>query len=294
MNSQRRRIQKMPNEYDTLNYGEFVAIGKQLPVGEMKRVNHDAPDCFGESNSMIVSRNMSGVIHAFCFRCGRRGVYSKERDLITPTKLNGTYVSNVTTTVKNVKDIQLPSDTNLNMREWPSPARLYVRKARISVEEARIHGIGYSASYGRVVIPVRRGGILIGYQLRRVLPKDKGPKYITKKHKDYFFAHLNKGKGERCVVCEDMLSAIRISKHLPAFCLFGTSFNTHVVKILKEYNLLTIYLDDDNEQVKKKQRLLKNTMENFVDDVFIIKGEEQPKDLSEHRLQRILGVVNGA
>jgi len=276
-------------KYDTLNYDEFVSIGKNLSMNDMTRVNHDSPDCFGESQSMIVSKNSSGIIHAFCFRCGRRGIYAKDRELITPTKMNGTYVPQVVASTKLIEDIKLPVDINHECREWPSSARTYLRKARVTTDEVKKYKIGYSASFGRLVLPVFKGNILVGYQLRRVLKRDEGPKCITKKHNKFFFSHIQNGKGT-CVVVEDLLSCIRVGRHVSSIALFGTSASNAVINALRKYKRVEIWLDDDNEQVRRKQRELLHILENFVDEAVLITGEHQPKDLSEQILKRVLGV----
>ena len=58
-----------------LQYEDFLDAAKNCREGEKIRVNHDVPDCYGTSKSMIIERKTNGDVTAYCFRCGKSGRY---------------------------------------------------------------------------------------------------------------------------------------------------------------------------------------------------------------------------
>ena len=272
---------------ESLLYKEFVPYTHTIALGNKIRVNHDTDSCRGESKSMLIHKHRTGVITAYCYRCGKFGKFSKDKEVNLPSRITGKWCTNVIFDQVGDQDLKLPRDTQFFVKDWPVQAKTYFKKARMTTEQCEFWRMGYSPSLRKVVIPVYRNGVLIGYQLRRIFDEDPSPKYITRRTTKEFYKLFPK-TGNTCVLVEDMLSAIRVSKFTTALCMFGTEVSHAMVKLLAGYSNVIIFLDNDNAIVKKKQMDIQNKLELWVPNVLILRSPKQPKDYTDTDLQTIL------
>lgn len=282
-----------------LSWKDFVPAGRQIEKGTKIRVNHNTKYCNGESNCLQIRRLRNGVIGAKCFRCGRWGTYKHDKDVDLPVNVNGRWFKNILYEGVTNEEIFLPLDLELKWDNWPVEARSFLRHARIDEVVSFVRNIGYSPSLGKVILPLYEysddknqqiiGSKLIGYQLRRVFKDDKAPKYTTRKSVKNYFAHSHKTDSV-CVVVEDYLSFIRCSKFVSTVCLFGTSMSHAVVKALSTYDKVIIFLDNDNNIVKRQQMEMQRELENWIDDVKILSSDKQPKEYTDATLIQAIDV----
>lgn len=254
-------------------------------VGDRVRVNHDSDDCSGDSNSMTIERKHDGV-YAKCFRCGKYGV-SRE------AKPRHFFATKEAERIDHDSSgaIRLPYDSERVVREWPSKARVWVARARITDEEVERYGLAYSARLGRVVLPIYSDGDMVGYQARKIYDDDPGPKYYTRtKHPDRMvFISSNPSHSDTIVLCEDVLSAIRVGRFVSSGAILGTSTSDYALGVLTEgrkYGI--IYLDYDNRIVINNTIKLKNKLELLLDRVSLISNSIDPKQLSDKDLESLL------
>ena len=254
-------------------------------IGQKVRVNHDSADCSGDSNAMVVERKRDGV-YAKCFRCGCFGINREGR-------VRGFFDKEKSRDAIDVKhgDITMPYDSQGDVREWPSAARVWVRQARVTDEEVKRYGISYSDRLGRVVLPVWRDGVLVGYQARKIHEGDEGPKYYTRTSEPerMVFTVDNDSHRESVVLCEDVLSTIRVGRFMSAGAILGTSTSNYSLDLLtrgKKHAI--IYLDYDNRVVINTSIKLKNKLELLLSNVDLIRTDRDPKGLSDIELQDVL------
>jgi len=255
-------------------------------VGQRVRVNHESADCTGGSKAMTVERKEDGV-YAKCFRCGAygRSVEGKLRHFFPKAAGSGTGAS-------TISHVSMPRDSSNVIGSWPNRASVWIRRARITDSEVIKHGISYSESLGRVVIPITTGGEFIGYLARKIFEEDEGPKYYIRTKdpsKMMFCVDNSTGHSEWVVLCEDVLSAIRIGRHLPSCAILGTEVSDYAISQLtrgRKYGI--VFLDYDNSIVIRKSRKLKNKLELLLDRVHLVNMSIDPKNMSDKELLDIL------
>lgn len=256
-------------------------------VGCKVRVNHESSECTGGSNAMVVERKDDGV-YAKCFRCGNygRSIEGKPRHFFSKeeTKKHGGH---------SVSSIAMPRDCQAYGRSWPSQARLWIRQSRVTEEEANRHGISYSPALGRVVMPISNDGEFVGFIARRIFNEDEGPKYyIRAKQPNKMVFMVSNGNHPECVVlCEDVLSAIRIGRHVSSCAILGTEVSDYAINKLtcgKQNGI--VFLDYDNRIVIKKSRVLKNRLELLLSKVSLVNTKTDPKNLDDKELLDILNL----
>lgn len=255
-------------------------------IGRRVRVNHDDADCSGSSKSMVIERKEDGYIYASCHRCGKYGRHAEGtvRSFFGASKGGGPSISGERAT-------KMPRDSDNDIRAWPATAQVWIRQAGVTNDEVKQYGIVYSPSLGRVLIPVYNGKDMIGWQARKIDPSDEGPKYYTKTvapEKMVVFSH-RASVYKHIVLCEDVLSCIRIGRMMPAIAILGTSVSDYAIKELtKHATSAIIYLDYDNRIVKKKSRMLKNRLELLMEKVFLVTNALDPKTLTDTELKDLL------
>ena len=129
-------------------------------------------------------------------------------------------------------------------------------------------------------------GNLIWYQCRALL-KGQKPKYIQPaKERDKVMFIQNKMLKERIVIVEDILSAVRVGKHIAAASLLGTKITTAQANELAEYSNVTLWLDSDKAGRKGSYKIKKTL--SLLTNVDSIVTEEDPKELTDERIKELL------
>lgn len=182
--------------------------------------------------------------------------------------------------------LSLPEDytTDISLQ-----GRLWLYKAGLSPTDWRVHGIGYSPSTKRVVLPIyNREGELVWQQHRAVID-GQIPKYLQPsrdKGATMFVAEPETGPTDRAIVVEDILSAIRVGKHQTAYSILGTKLSAGQAKRLSQHSMVTTWLDGDSAGLKGS-RDIRKTM-SLVTSVSNIQTELDPKEYSDHEIRKIL------
>ena len=266
-----------------LNYDDFLDIGMELEEGQKVRVNHLSAGCDGDSKSMLIERKDNGDISAYCFRCGSSGFH---RTGFTP-KSKSVGGADAGATGTSGHTMEIPFDASGCIDDWPSYARVWVRKNGITDDEVKRYGILYSTSTDRVILPVYgEDGKLCFYQTRQVNTTDTRPKYLTVRTTDSVNAIVNV-LSDTVVLVEDYLSGIKVGRILPVLVLHGTVIRDIHIKWLIEnkYSTFIIWLDDDNSQVKKNTLKNKKVLDKLGSCVVIHTGGRDPKDHSEEEIK---------
>lgn len=256
-----------------------AAIEKHIPeyVGSV-RVIHAGP-CYDESasksRSLKIERRSDGTITAMCFRCGAR--YFRRDHSYTP--LVPGRVPATTTAI--------PSGATYDLTAWPSAARTWIRKSRLTQQHCTRYKIGYVDAVG-VVIPAPSGS---GYLVR---PFNNGnSKYLVRGGMADFMAPPQEARREpTAVIVEDCLSAIRVADCCATgIALLGTYLKDETKEKLLGYERLILWLDDDNPTVRVIQSRLGAVLRQFAT-TYVIRGQMEPKNLPDREILRTLAAFS--
>ncbi len=301
---------------DKLKWDEFVPYAPDVP-GEQVRIHHCRSG--NQNDRLYIRRTENGDVVSYCHHCGSRGFY---RDKAGPDSRRAKRTKASVNSEKPVT-LTLPRDFTTDTTTWHPRARAWVRRYGITDDELRANSVGFSEYLGAVVFPVfSEEGVLLTYQYRPIVREvgekiangqDTGgtgqaPKYITRRQKDraggtdLFVARRGWSSGtdrdeheprdQRVVLTEDVLSAIKVSR-VPGnvgVALMGSSLKEpQAVKAAKLGRDAAVFLDNDNEEVRRNQRKAKKLLEPMISGtVDIILAGCDPKEMTTEELRETL------
>lgn len=225
---------------------------------------------------------MSNIKHTACPRCQERGE-DRSGDNLAVYPDNSAYcfkcgyyrsASGYIKKSNTTKQFYLPKDCTW---EIPLDVKKWLFKY-IDMPDLIKYRISYSPYWNQIIIPIG-----INEFLSRNFNKDKPKWYFRgEKPKDYIL-----GNSDTCVLCEDILSGIRIVKAgYSAHILFGTNIPLEAPrKLYSRFSRVRVWLDMDaqSKAVKSVQRL-----SQFHPDVGTISTPHDPK---EYSIEDIKGFV---
>jgi len=288
---------------DWLDKEDFVPFASEN-LGEEVHVHHCKQ---GRNNDRLyIKRETNGDIIAYCHHCGARGIHreSGTRNIHTKRLLSH----------HEAKDssgaLALPKDIEFNINKWPVDARVWPMKYGITEDELNANRVGYSERSGGIVLPTFDAkGILSAFSVRfdkngiERFKKYTGrspAKYRTYRAKNVtgfnrlFVADKAHGTsiiGSKlvAVLVEDVLSAIKVSRIAEGIALQGTGIDDEAVFTLaKKYDIIFIWLDNDNNQVKKSQSKLIKRLQLYNRNINIIYTDRDPKEFTTKEIENIL------
>lgn len=276
----------------------WLKQAKMLRFGQHRKIQ-----CCASDQSMRIEHTAQGY-KGWCFRCKQlkvepHGVLSLAELKSRKADIDELFQS---------KEIKLPLDLT---SEMPGYAAAWLLRAGIPLAIAEKYGIRYSPKLDRVVLPVYRNGALAAYTMRSVSDK---PKYIERQVDDAVIFVSDPETilepeqagmhGQDIVVTEDVLSAIRVGRIVPALALLGTSVGDAKVAGLlaeaKRYKPVNqrhgneedvlrigVWLDSDKAGRIAARRLARRlTLQGYS--VSNIKTEKDPKRYSNREIKEIL------
>ena len=262
--------------YAPKNTGEEVSINHtECPAGEDTR------------SRLYIRRLPDNRIVGYCHNCGmggsaKAGIRPVHRRSERPSKAS------------DREGVYLPPDLVLKTSLWPSHAVSWPLKYGITRSDLEKYRLGYSPRLDRVVIPVYNSEWdLLGYQTRRLSGTDPLPKYLSRKPRGQSLVFRTSEAGGNSIVClvEDALSAIKVSKvaGVDGLACLGTHVSKEQLAVLcKQYTTIVIFLDNDNAQVKKKQRQLFQQCSLLFEGVKVVHGSKDPKEHTVPELKELL------
>lgn len=267
----------MKDVYDIIRSLPPMGDGEQVNVYHCKE---------GRGNDRLyIKRTTDGYIFN-CFHCGKSGgvrASTVEGDTVRVRPSRVGHSSGATAG-------RLPVDGTGDWGAWHPRARGWVGRY-ITQQEVKDNGLLYSPRLRRVVLPVYDSDGLVGYQTRRVFDDDDGPKYqtYTQRPKDFHYYRSGSSGSGSVVIVEDMLSAIKCSRHAASAALFGVSLkDTLLARLLRSHRKFLIFLDDDNLQVRLAARKIKKRLDIFGECVIIEGVGSDPKACDDATLAGLL------
>jgi hypothetical protein len=274
----RRRMPKF------LKHKEFLPFA---PDSGSVRVNHNTPECAGDSSSMNIEVKEDGSIFAYCHRCSKSGSYNSP--YYKGKSLAENHRSHRKPSVGRGQRAAGYERATRHMGDWTAEARKFILKTGLSQLEVTANDIRYDEEIDGVYLTVLNATGSVGYILRRF--NYDGPKYLNDFDDVYPRCHVSRPPvdGKSVVLVEDILSCIKVGRQFNAVSLLGTNTDPLTMNwLMQNYDRFYIFLDDDNKIVKQHQRVLKNTFE-WAGKATIITGiGKDPKYLSNAELREII------
>jgi len=287
--------------------GEMRGIleGLDLDVGEQAKQNHDeCPAGNDTKRRLYIKRESEDVYLFYCHHCNHSGRYRVAGGTGNMARLlnKGTTVRHGCPVPESGGDglgCERPADAEERLAKWPVSARLWLGQYGITQQEVTDYGIYYSDRMGGVCFPVFRHGLLAGVVIRTLLynhvslgARGARGKYETRRKTptsgNFIFTA---GDSIDClVICEDIVSAIKVGRYATGLALLGVNDPASVVLMAKDYEKVIIYMDNDNHTVRNKQVDLYNRIALVNPNVTIHRADKDPKECSDEELLRI---VNG-
>lgn len=251
------------------------------------RLNH--PDCPAGADMkrrLYITRKDDGTILGYCHNCGDSGVassggmgYSRGDSIVCPSD--------------KVETIAMPANLEAQPRDWPTEAQQWLFKANVSWRVAVQHSLAFDINTRRVVIPkFNQENELVMYQTRNV-GLDDGCKYTTVKKMDSeihtpVYASVDTGV---VVICEDMMSAIRIVECDIADAIPLFSSNVDIKKVLtnvENYDIIIVWLDNDGVEVERHRDKLVKELSMVHVNVMSIDNYRDPKHYRDDDLIEVI------
>jgi hypothetical protein len=257
----------------------WLTVAQSLPTGQKTRI-----DCDCGSGKTLIVNHFPRKYSAYCFRCDFDKYHIK--GISTLAELAHLKQLNERTALLQLHKLELPDDFTTDI---PFEGRRWLYAGGISPTTWQAHGIGYSPSLERVVLPVyddRRN--LLWYQMRAV-HEGQEPKYIQPdrpRGNITYKVGVSRSNTQRAIVVEDILSAIRVGKYIPTYSLLGTKITTEQAAMLGHYDRVTTWMDDDTAGIQGALSVRKCV--SLVTDCDNIRTTLDPKCLSNQQIEEAL------
>lgn len=251
-------------------------MAKTLAYGASRKIQH----C-GSSPAARINHSNAGV-SLYCFRCG-------EQEFIPHGPRSAAEILAAREATKELTEARsIPkrcvglTDTNV-----PSEALLWILRTGLTPEEATsAYGFKYDPKTRRVCIPLE-GGFLA-----RAVFKES-PKYVRAGSMDQVVWEQRVAGSDSCVICEDVLSAIRVYRcGFSSIAILGTSVSVTAAAVLGGYKNVICWTDGD---AAGDAAWLKLRRRMSLHDVTLnrIRTDADPKNLSTNEIKRLIGEQHG-
>lgn len=216
----------------------------------------------------------------WCFGCGYRlpkykGLSLKDlRQSLEQQEKRGSKYAN----------LRLPSDFSYDL---PEQCRQWLSKYGLTNREISQHRFGWSAEYECLIFPVFDiFGNLLAWQGRSFRQKPENVQRYNSRGDLSSIYHII-GTGGNTVVCvEDLVSAIKVSRLLPAMPLWGSQMPIdRIRKLSGRFSRLVLWLDHDKQRYALQARFRALP---YFDDVKVVITELDPKGYSDIRIKEYL------
>ena len=215
---------------------EFVPLAVNLPVGQSMRADHS---CMGVSEGTLMITRSVGKLTAYCFRCGSKGFHSEQESLEDKLQRMATERD---ADAQAVAQATLPEPRVYELSGWPRDAALWLYKSGFSPSMIEKLGAYWCPAMGRVVLPVMEDGRAVFWQARSVKRQPK----ILSPHMPRRGVVGKYGQGDTLVLCEDTLSAFKVSQVTEAWSLLGTKLLPKPMsEIITGNRPVVVWLDND-------------------------------------------------
>jgi hypothetical protein len=178
-----------------------------------------------------------------------------------------------------MKEVSLPHDLSPNI---PPKALSWLSSYHITWQDIIKNNILWSESLKLLVFPLDNAwsGRYFGTNV-------KHPKWYSVGELQNIIHILGTVKPKGTIVLvEDIVSAIRVSKHLPAICLFSADISIRKLNLLKLYNnTICWWLDKDKQKEAATQAIHASSLDI---NIRLVVTDLDPKCYSDNEIKNIL------
>ena len=250
-----------------------------------ERMDHEAcPAGTDTKRRLYITRKDDGVIVGYCHNCGSSGVAR------TVGRFKRSSTSMVTD--RKVERVTMPSNLEFDPNEWPIEAIVWVKKAGLPLTTIREYALAWDLDSKRLIIPKYNvDNELVMWRSRRILVGDLGPKYVTEVQMDACIHDPLGHRGDVVILCEDMLSAIKIDALVGYDAIPLFSSNVKMDKLLTplaNYDTIVVWLDNDNTEVNRHRDSIARQLRSIGKRVEVVTHLSDPK---LHEVSAIIDVI---
>lgn len=263
----------------------WLEVAKALPVGQKTRA--DCPDCGqGTNTNAAIVNHTHKAYSLYCNACGCNPFELKGKLTLQELRELEELNKRAEHEARYNKFDCLPRDFTT---EIPIEGRLWLYSAGLSPKDWTRHGIGYSETQRRVILPVYDDSGTLIWQQQRAIFKGQKPKYLQpsrEKGSTMLKVSPSGATKERAIVVEDIMSAYRVGKHIPTYSILGTKLSAGQAKTLTGYGRVSTWLDGDRAGIDGAKAIRRAI--GLVTAVSNISTESDPKEYSDADIREIL------
>lgn len=247
---------------------------------EFEKFEPSCPNC-GSSRTPAFARYTDG--HGWCFSCG----YREPPTRMEPQLSKGVVISieSVRSGPSRVRPIPEEAKPYLGV-----PALLWLKKYGITAKEVSNHSLLWWDERKWLIFPYySTPDHLAGWQARNFDPKFPDQKWMTygqiKEHMHLIAADVST-LGEVVVLVEDIVSAIKVGRHITCMPLFGAHISlTGILRLARTFSGVGLWLDSDKEV---EARLYASRASQYMSNTYVIKTELDPKEYTDGQIREQL------
>ena len=213
--------------------------------------------------------------HSHCFSCG---LY------IPGDRLENLKSQFHTVELKKNKNDRgnLPDDCTYSLR---ADSLAWLKKYGITDAEIRQHKMLWSPRKELLIFPIFIDGQMQMWQGRYFGSNPEYPKYNTQGFPKGGGVYYIVGTGERLVLVEDVLSAIKVGRQIAAMPLFTNNLNSRqAIHLSRYFDHVAIWLDPNMREHSLK---LQKRLQLFFKSVRVIYSDYDPKAHSDGDIRRL-------
>ncbi len=254
-----------------------------MPLGHKTRWQHEC----GEGKDTILSHGDRGY-SAYCFRCGNIGFEAHGQRSLAELERVRELNLQAERSICN----ELPKDFTTDI---PREHIHWLASGGISPNRAASNGIGWSDRLQRVVLPLYDASGELRYWQARAVLRGQSPKYINpsvdKTGLLYWSTPPDQAGDAGLVIVEDILSAIRVGKHLPTCTAMGTKLSLQQANAIADATTgsIRVWLDPDKAG-KDGAAAMYRQLSFITDNIQIIQSDSDPKNLSDREIRDTLNL----
>lgn len=264
-----------------------------MQISEGQTVNVNCHKC-GDTRGRLYYTRKGCNVPFVCFNCGYKGVIKPR---LLAERLSGKQFNQ-----SGKLRCEIPNDAVYEYSDWPAVARKFVQNAGLDRDTVMEAGFFFHPYFNRLAMPFYDSEGLQFMNLR-ALAVDEQFKYVLVKrrgltHRPFYIPKLGEVLTfqrdiDNLVICEDILSAIRISTidGCIGMAAMGVALDDTGVMMVKKLKpkKVTVFLDNDNKEVRLAQRKMRSTLTLLLNcSVDIIKTNKDPKEHTQQELKDVL------
>lgn len=182
---------------------------------------------------------------------------------------------------EKVHDVLLPADVETTL---PRKAKEWLEQYELTNAEILTNHVMWSPSWNRLIFPYFVKGNLLAWQGRYFGDIDGKPKWYSVGQLDEILYTIGEDRG-RCVLVEDIVSAIKVSRTVCSVPLFGSHIPPKMwARLTRFFECATIFLDPD----KRKEAAQFAEEGRLFLPVDVILADADPKEIPHNELMEIL------